>query len=351
MKKVKIGIVGVGYISGIYLENLTNMFDNTEVIASSDLRPEATKAAREKWGLEIMTNEELISSPEIDIVLNLTTTDAHYSICKQALEAGKHVYVEKPLSITFKEGKELFDLAKEKGLMLGGAPDTFLGAGIQTCRTLIEDGRIGKIVGACAFMMNRGHEGWHPNPDFYYQYGGGPMLDMGPYYLTALVSLMGGVNEVCGFTNISFETRTIKSEPRAGEIIKVEVPTYVSGILRFASGAIGNIITSFDVSMASLPFIEIYGSLGSIKVPDPNTFGGPVFLSTGGEEYKEVPLTHNYTENSRGLGVSDMAKCIIDGRIGQNRANGQLTSHVLEIMEAIHSANDTKNYYKITTVL
>jgi len=350
MRKINIGIVGVGYISGIYLENLVNKFEHTNVIACSDLKPERVQAAHDKWGLAKMTNEELINHPDIDIVLNLTTPDSHYSVCKEAILAGKHTYVEKPLSLTFAQGMELTQLAESKNVLLGGAPDTFMGAGIQTCRKLIDDGTIGKVVGAVAFMMNRGHESWHPDPAFYYKKGGGPMFDMGPYYLTALVNLMGAVSDVSGMTSTSFPTRTITSQPLNGTIVDVEVPTYVSGTLRFENGAIGNIITTFDVAKSSLPYIEIYGEKGSVLVPDPNTFGGPVYLaSLDNREYKEVDLTHDYPENSRGLGVADMAECIMHGR-KDNRANGQLANHVLEIMEAVHTACLGGNTYEMTTV-
>jgi predicted dehydrogenase len=214
---------------------------------------------------------------------------------------------------------------------------------------LIDDGYIGQVVGATATMMCRGHEGWHPAPEFYYKEGGGPMFDMGPYYLTALINLMGGVSEVSGITNTTFSTRTITSEPLFGTVIDVEVPTHVAGLLRFENGAVGTITTSFDVSNHSLPFIEIYGTEGTIQVPDPNTFGGPVMLSTmDGSGFKEIPLTHIYAENSRGLGVADMAQCIINDNL-DSRASGGLTNHVLEIMCAIDLSNDTKKTYEMKT--
>jgi predicted dehydrogenase len=248
--------------------------------------------------------------------------------------------------LNFEDGCALVELAAEKGLLLGGAPDTFLGGGIQTCKKLIEDGFIGELIGATAFMVCHGHESWHPNPEFYYKKGGGPMFDMGPYYITALVNLIGAVDTVCGMTNITFPQRTITSQPKFGTIIDVEVPTHVAGTLRFKSGAIGTIITSFDVWGSTLPRIEIYGTRGTLIVPDPNTFGGPVLLSTlDGSGFKEIPLTHIYAENSRGIGLSDMAQCIIDG--GINRANGELLNHVLEVMCAFHISNDTGRYYKM----
>jgi predicted dehydrogenase len=284
----------------------------------------------------------------VEQTLNITQPQNHYDICKKSLLAGKNVYVEKPLALNFEDGCELVRIAKEKGLLLGGAPDTFLGGGIQTCKKLIDDNYIGEPIGATAFMVCHGHESWHPDPEFYYKKGGGPMFDMGPYYITALVNLLGGIDTVCGMTNITFPQRTITSQPKFGTIIDVEVPTHVAGLMRFKSGAIGTIITSFDVWGSTLPRIEIYGTRGSIIVPDPNSFGGPVMLSTtDGSGFKELPLTHIYAENSRGVGLSDMAQCIIDG--GENRVSGELANHVLEAMCAFHKSNDTNTYYEMTS--
>lgn len=349
MKKVNIGVVGCGNISSIYFENLTKLFRNTTVFACSDLIEEKARAAAEKYGIpNVMTTEELINSKEIDIVLNITIPKQHYEVCKKALLAGKHVYVEKPLSLTLQQGTELVELAEKNNLMLGCAPDTFLGGGLQTCRKLIDDGFIGTPVAATAFMTCHGHESWHPDPEFYYEKGGGPMFDMGPYYLTALVSLLGPAKTVCGMTRITFPERTITSEKKFGKAINVEVPTHVAGTVEFQSGAIATMITSFDIWKGTLPRIEIYGSLGTLIVPDPNTFKGPVMLKPAHEtEFRELPLTHIYSENSRGIGLADMAKAIAEGR--QNRANGRLANHVLEIMYAFHESSDTKKYYDLTT--
>lgn len=349
MNKVKVGIVGCGNISGIYFENLTNLFTNVEVYACSDLDEEKAKSAAEKYGINnILSTEELLECEDIQIVLNLTTPKTHYEICKKALLAGKHVYVEKPLSLNVEQSKELLTIAKEKNLMVGCAPDTFLGGGIQTCRKLIDDGFIGKPIAATAFMTCHGHENWHPDPEFYYELGGGPMFDMGPYYLTALVSLLGEAKTVCGMTKISFPQRTITSSKKFGKKIDVEVPTHVAGNILFQNGVIATMITSFDIWSSTLPRIEIYGSLGTLIVPDPNSFGGPVLLRTAhGDEFKEIPLTHIYSENSRGIGVSDMANCILEK--GTPRASGELANHVLEIMHAFHESSDTLRYVELTT--
>lgn len=350
MKRIKVGIIGVGNISEIYLQNMTTTFGNIlEVAGCSDLTSERSLEKSKKYNIkQYKDNEELFSDPEIDIVLNLTNPQFHAGLCLDAVNAGKHVYVEKPFSISRDDGYDILKLAKEKGLLTGCAPDTFLGAGIQTCIKLLDDGWIGTPVGATAFMLCRGHESWHPDPEFYYQVGGGPMLDMGPYYLTALVSMLGGVKRVTGSTKITFPKRTITSQPKYGKIIDVEVPTHVNGILDFENGAIGNIITSFDVSDSTLPRIEIYGSEGTIICPDPNTFGGPVLISRRGTNgFVEIPLTHSYPENSRGLGVADMAYSIVNRR--KNRASGELAYHVLDIMQAIHESSELGKHIELTS--
>ncbi len=350
MEKIyNVGVVGCGNISGIYLTNITTRFKNLHLYAIADLIKHKVDYAMDTYKADkIMTFEEMCEDDNIDLILNITTPKDHYDICKRTLLAGKHCYVEKPLSLSLDEGKELVALACEKGLLLGGAPDTFLGGGIQTCRKLIDDGFIGEPLGATAFMMCHGHESWHPDPEFYYQHGGGPMFDMGPYYLTALVSLLGPIKTVAGMTKKSFDTRTITSEPKHGKVVEVLVPTYVAGSLQFENGVIANMITTFDVWGSTLPFIEIYGTRGTLIVPDPNTFGGPVMLKTAhSPEFKEIPLTHIYSENSRALGLSDLAQHIGSGEL--NRANCELTCHVLEAMCAFHTSSDNNEYYKMTT--
>ncbi len=347
MKRVKVGVVGCGNISDIYLSNCTGVFDILEVAAVSDLMEERARKKAEKYGIKkACTTEEIMADPEIEIVLNLTTPGVHYDVCMQALKAGKNVHVEKPLAVEREDGKRMLETAQKEGLLLGAAPDTFMGAGIQTCRKLIDDGWIGRPVAATAFMMCHGHESWHPDPEFYYKKGGGPMFDMGPYYLTALVNLAGPVKSVSGSTVITFPQREITSKPKYGNIIDVDVPTHAAGLINFENGAVGTIITSFDVWGARLPFIEIYGTKGSISVPDPNMFDGPVyFLRQGQKEWKEVPLSHGYNENSRGIGVADMAYALRTGR--KNRASGELAYHVLDIMHGIHEASDSKRLCEI----
>ena len=344
MQPVKIGIVGCGNISGIYFQ-AGKTFDILNIAACADLDLTRARAKAEEHGVpKACTVEELLADPEIQIVVNLTIPNAHYDVCLQALQAGKNVHVEKPLSITREQGRHLLETAKAKNLRVGGAPDTFLGAGLQTCRKLIDDGAIGEPIGATAFMLCHGHESWHPDPEFYYKVGGGPMFDMGPYYLTALIALIGGIRRVTGSTRITFPERTITSQPKNGAQIKVDVPTHVAGILDFNNGAIGTILTTFDVWASNLPRIEVYGSEGSIDVPDPNGFGGPVRLRKSGEkEWQDIPLTHNYADNSRGIGVADMAYAIQSGR--PHRASGQLAYHVLEAMHGFHDASEQGKHY------
>ncbi|CAM4004735.1 Gfo/Idh/MocA family protein [Lederbergia lenta] len=345
MSKIKIGIIGCGNISSIYMQNIPS-FDHLELVACADLDVNRARAQAEKYQLsQAYTVKEILADPNIDLIINLTIPKAHAEVCIQVLEAGKHVYVEKPLAVTREEGKSILDVAQKNGLLVGSAPDTFLGAGIQTALHLIESGEIGVPIGASAFMIGRGHEHWHPDPAFYYDVGGGPMFDMGPYYLTALIALLGPIKRLSGLARISYPERTILSEPKAGTKINVSTATHISGTLDFDSGAIGTITTSFDAFGGStLPPIEIYGSEGTLLVPDPNTFGGSVKLRKRDEkEFIDIPLTHNYDENSRGIGVADMANAIQNGT--PHRANGQLAYHVLEAMHGFHDSSESGAFY------
>ena len=346
MEKVKVGVMGCGNICGIYFRNLKT-YPFLDVAACADLVPEKAKARAQEFGVaRVCTPAELLADPEVQVIVNLTIPKAHYSVALDALQAGKCVYNEKPLTIKREDGRKLVELAKRKKLRVGCAPDTFMGAGIQTCRKLIEDGVIGKPVAATAFMTCHGHESWHPDPEFYYKLGGGPMFDMGPYYLTAMVSLMGPVKRVTGSARASFAYRTITSQPKAGTKVKVDVPTHVVGVLDFSQGAIGTILTSFDVWRANLPRIEIYGSEGSLSVPDPNGIGGPVkVFKPGDQDWREIPLTHGYPENGRGLGVADMVKGQLNKR--PHRASGELAFHVLDIMQAVHDASKSGRHVNL----
>jgi len=339
MERVRVGIVGCGNISGIYFQNLLS-YPQIEVVACADLSAAKAQEASSKHGVPAIAVDTLLADPSIELVVNLTVPKAHAEVNDTALNAGKHVYCEKPLATTRFDGRETIHLARAKGLRVGCAPDTFLGAGIQTCRQLIDDGAIGEPVAANAFMLCHGHESWHPAPEFYYEVGGGPMLDMGPYYLTALVNLMGPIRRVQGSARATFPTRTITSQPHSGKVIQVETPTHIVGVLDFGSGAIGQITTSFDVWHHHMPLLEIYGTEGSLSVPDPNGFGGPVKIRGAKDsDWQEVLITKPYAENSRGLGVLDMAMAIRENR--PHRASGDLAFHVLDVMQAVLEASDT----------
>ncbi len=325
-------MIGCGDISGIYLKTLTQSAD-VEVRAVADLDAERASRRSSEFGVPAVDPREALGDPRVEVVVNLTVPSAHHQVALDALRAGKHVYNEKPLAVRPDQGWELLEVAKEHGLRVGAAPDTVLGAGVQTCRDLVDSGAIGTPVAAQAFMMCPGHEGWHPNPDFYYQPGGGPLFDMGPYYLSALVTLLGPVDRVVASARSAFSERTIGHGGRKGQPIPVETPTHIVAALDFASGPTVQLTTSFDVLHHTLPPIELYGSEGTLQVPDPNGFGGPIRLRRRGEDaWAEVPLARPYAENTRGLGVVDMVRAIREGR--PHRASGALAQHVLETMQA-----------------
>lgn len=336
---MKIGIVGCGSISRTYLPNIISMFQNIEIAGVCDLVREKVEKQAEKYNLGKIYNDmyEIFADPEVDIVLNITRPNDHYEVTKAALLAGKHVYSEKPLATDFEKAKELVALAKEKNLYLGGAPDTFMGAGIQTARKLIDDGEIGRVLGANVFFLGHGPETWHPDPEFFYKRGGGPMLDMGPYYVTCLVNLIGRVNSVMAYGSISYPQRTITSEPHNGEVVDVEVDTFTTGALRFDNGAVVSLTVSFDSYTDRNEYIEIYGETGTIRVPDPNFFGGTVYINREGKGFEPVELVEGFTRDSRAIGLSDMADAIEEKRF--HRANYMQQLHVLEIMLAFEKSS------------
>jgi predicted dehydrogenase len=346
--KTKVGIIGCGNISNAYFKGC-NAFEILEVVACADIDLDRAKAKGQEHGVRALSVDEILVEPEIDIIINLTVPAAHAEVSLRALEAGKNVHAEKPFALTREDGQKLLAVAKERGLLIGCAPDTFLGGGLQTSRKLIDDGWIGEPVAATAFMLGHGPESWHPNPDFFYKAGGGPMFDMGPYYLTALVHLLGPVRRVTGSARISFPQRIATSEALFGHRIEVEIPTHIAGVLDFASGPVGTLITSFDVWSHSLPRIEIYGTEGSLSVPDPNTFHGPVRVRrAGASEWAEVPLTHS-DQVGRGIGVADMAYALRSGR--PLRASGQLAYHVLDLMHAFHDASASGRHVRVRSAV
>ena len=342
--KVKVGIIGCGNISNAYFKGCP-VFDILEIAGCADIDHPRAVAKAEEHGVKAYTVDELLADPEVQVIINLTVPKVHAEVSQSIIAAGKHPYSEKPLAIRREDGAKVLAAAKAKGVLVGCAPDTFLGAGGQTARKAIEDGLIGQPVAATAFMTGHGPEGWHPNPDFFYQEGGGPMLDMGPYYVTGLVNLLGPVRRVTGSAQISFPERVITNQARYGEKIKVEVPTHVAGVLDFANGAVATLITSFDVWGAHLPRIEIYGSEGSLSVPDPNRFDGEVLLLRAGErEWNPVPAAHS-AEVGRGIGVADMAYALVYSR--PHRASGDLAFHVLDVMQSFAEASEAGRHLTI----
>jgi len=344
-----VGIIGCGNISGAYIK-ASRSFPVLDIRAVADLRPEVAAARAAEHGLVAKPIGALLSDPSIDLVINLTIPRAHVEVGLRALAAGKHVYSEKPLGIAFAEGKRLIDAAAAAGLRVGSAPDTFLGGAHQTARQLIDKGAIGQPIGGTAFFMCPGHESWHPDPAFYYDFGGGPMLDMGPYYITDLVNLLGPVAQVSGMTSMARRERTITSAPRKGQVMPVHVPTHVSGSLRFANGAIVQIAMSFDVAGHNHPPLEIYGTEASLIVPDPNNFGGEVKLKRPGSDWEDETVALPYADgNYRSLGVADMAHGILADR--PHRASGALALHVLEVMEAFDKSSRTGQVVEMTTTV
>lgn len=333
MKPFRVAVVGCGAICGIYFDNQAK-FPFLDFVSCTDLDIAKAGAKQKLYPRAIARQpDEILHDPEIDAILNLTIPAAHAEVSLAALRAGKHVYSEKPLAITLEDGRAIVREAAERKLRAGCAPDTFLGGAHQTARRAIDAGLIGEPVAASAFMMSRGVETWHPNPEFYYQPGGGPMFDMGPYYLTALVNMLGPIRRISGSARASFPERLITSQPKAGKRIKVETPTHVAGTMEFDSGAIGTIITTFDVWASDLPRIEVYGSEGTLSVPDPNNFGGDVRIrKSRTDNWESVASEHGHNENSRGIGLADMALSVSEKRSA--RASAKLALHVLEAMHA-----------------
>jgi predicted dehydrogenase len=333
VEPVRMGVIGCGAISGAYLGMAKN-FPIVQVAACADLDMDRARAQAQQFEVpKVSTVDELLRDDSIELVLNLTVPKAHAAVALRAIEAGKLTYAEKPLCINREEGRQVLEAAKRRGVKVGCAPDTFMGAGLQTARKLIDDGALGKPVAFTAFMMGRGHEHWHPSPEFYYEVGGGPMFDMGPYYLTALLNLLGPVKRIMGMASIAIPERTITSEPKRGKKITVQTPDHVVGTMEFASGAVGTIITSF--AMPNAPDqekqpIRVYGTTATMRVPDPNQFDGPVHVRGRDEpEWREMP--HQFpTGYGRSIGAADMAYSIRSGR--PFRASGDQAFAVLDLM-------------------
>ena len=336
MDRVRVGVIGCGHISDHYFRGC-GLFDILEMRACADVDMSRAHKLAEAHGVRALTVEQLLADSEIEVVVNLTPPAAHAEVALAVIAAGKHVHNEKPLAQTRAQARCINESADAAGVRVGCAPDTFLGGGLQTCRKLLDEGWIGRPVAASGFFLSHGPDTYHPNPDFFYKPGGGPLFDMAPYYLTALIHLLGPVKRVTGSASASFSQRfaTHPGLPpeKFGYAIDVEVPTHVSAVLDFADGCIATLITSFDVWSQNLPRIEIYGSEGTLSVPDPNHFGGPVRIKrAGAKDWSEIPLTH-HSEVLRGIGVADLAHALRSGRA--QRASGALAWHVLDLMHAI----------------
>ena len=357
----RVGLIGCGRISDIYLENCAR-FEAIDVVACASLDLSESKAKAAQHGIpKACSPDDIFDDPDIDCVLNLTIPAAHAEIGMKALEAGKHVYAEKPFAAELADGERLLSLAWQKSLSIGNAPDTFLGGRWQTARKLMDQGVIGKPTGVAAFVGTHGVERHHPNPDFYYQIGGGPLLDLGPYYLTAMVFLLGPLKRVAGMARRTFDRRMIENGPRHGEWMEVEVDTHVQSMLEFSSGAIGSMTMSFDIWDSEMPRFEIYGEDGTICIPDPdpvhgaNIFQGPVWYRTrktsrwshqprptGREQWQVAENTHGHNENARGLGLLDLAYAVQEGR--KPRASGEMAHHVLDAMLCVLRSNETGRF-------
>ncbi len=346
---LKVGLIGCGNISGIYLKNAPRFSRQFQITCCADLKPEAAESCARTHDLRAVSVEALLADPEIDVVLNLTTPGSHTAVNLSALEAGKHVYCEKTLALNREDAARQLELARNKNLRIGGAPDTFLSGGHQQCRRLVDSGLIGQVVSGTAFMLCHGHESWHPAPGFYYRKGGGPLFDMGPYYLTALVNLLGPVREVAAMTGRAVEVRQ-GIKVNAERTFPVEVDTHAAALLRFESGAIITLITSFDVwKHSDLRDIELHGVNGSLHVPDPNCFNGEIRYFQAGlsADWAVADNFYGYNENFRGLGLADMAAAIEENR--PHRASSELTGHVLDVMCAVGEAAASGRTIKIAS--
>ncbi|MEO9459501.1 MAG: Gfo/Idh/MocA family oxidoreductase [Lentilitoribacter sp.] len=360
MKKLGVGIIGCGNVSAHYMR-YGSMFNGVEIIACADINPEAAKARAEEFNLRADTIEGLLAADDIDIIINLTIPAAHLEVSQSILNAGKHVYSEKPYVLSTQEGDTLKKLATDKGLRIGSAPDTFLGGSHQQARHLIDTGAIGKVTSGTAIIMGHGMEHWHPNPDFFYQPGAGPILDIGPYYISNLVQLLGPVERISAMTSTPSKTRTISNGPRNGETVPVDTPTTIHALLQFKSGAIITVICSWDVWDHDHNHMELYGEDGTMYLPDPNFFAGDLKITSGNEPVDLSSWEHPFTvpnfkndnaggemlANYRGAGLSDMSLAIQEGR--GHRCSMEFAHHVVDIMTSVLTAGETGQSVELTT--
>jgi len=337
---MKVGVVGCGNIFDQYLGNAP-LFTNIKLAACASRRRESVQAKVKQFGLRAMDVDELLNDPEIGMIINLTIPEAHAEISLRALNAGKHVYSEKPLAISLKDAQKVLETAQEKRLRVGCAPDTILGDSHQACRRLLDEGAIGPVLSGTAFMMSRGPEAWHSNPFFFYQQGGGPMLDIGPYYISALINFLGPVQSVSAQARITFPERTAGCKEHFGKKIPVDVPTHYSGILEFESGALVTCVMSWDIWSHQHTPIELYGTEGSLLIPDPNMFSGTLKLARKNELFNEVPPSpERFPARNRLVGVAEMVDAIANNRA--HICSGELAFHVLEVMLAFEESSRSR---------
>ncbi|MCX7302267.1 MAG: Gfo/Idh/MocA family oxidoreductase [Rhodobacterales bacterium] len=360
MAKLGVGIIGCGNISTTYLK-FAPIFKSLELKAVADINMEAARARAAEYDVRAETVADLLKAKDVDVIVNLTVPAVHYEISRQILEAGKHAYSEKPLVLTLDEGKHLRDLAAAKGLRVGSAPDTFLGGSHQLARATLDAGKIGKVIAGTAHVMSHGMEMWHPNPGFFFQPGGGPVLDLGPYYVTNLIQLIGPVKSVAALANASFATRTIGSGPLQGETVPVDTPTNIHALLEFVNGATVTLSASWDVWKNRHEPMELYGTEGSLFVPDPNFFGGEVEMAGSdgvihalprGDHPFGIPNQQdgrgNDRANYRCAGLADMATAIDEGR--QHRCNIDVAVHAVDVMVSILQAGAEKRFVELSTI-
>ena len=359
MQNLGVGIIGCGNISTTYLK-FAPKFSGIEVRAVADINMETANARAAEYNVRAETVEGLLRADDIDIIVNLTIPAAHYDVSRQILVSGKHAYSEKPFVLNLEEGKKLRDLATVRGLRVGSAPDTFFGGSHQLARAAIDSGKIGTVIGGTCHVMSHGMEHWHPNPDFFFQPGGGPILDLGPYYITNLIQLIGPVRAVTAMTGTSFASRTISNGPRDGQTVPVDTPTNIHSVLQFENGAIVTFGASWDVWNTAHPNMELYGTEGSMSLPDPNFFGGEVTLTAKdgdfatlagddhpfgvpNEEHDDGVMQANY----RAAGLAEMAQAIVENR--PHRCNLDLALHAVEVMTSILAAGEAKRWIEMTT--
>ena len=357
-KKLGVGVIGCGNISAAYFR-LAPLFKGIEMRACADIDMKAAKARAKEFDLRAETVDGLLKASDIDIIVNLTIPAVHYEVSRQVLDAGKHVYSEKPFVLSVKEGLDLKKRAEKKGLRIGSAPDTFLGGAHQLARHLIDGGKVGKITSGTCYVMSHGMEHWHPNPDFFFQPGAGPVLDIGPYYVSDLIQLIGPVKRVGALASTPAKERTITSKPRFGEKVPVNTPTTIHALLEFENGAVVTLNTSWDVWKHGHAPIELYGEEGTIFVPDPNFFGGTVAYTKQGDDVKKLPKWNHplavpnqqhaqgMLANYRTAGLADMAIAITEGR--PHRCSMEAALHAVEIMTGILKSGETGKFVTMET--